>query len=519
MPAQKPNNIKYFIYARKSTEDEEKQQLSIPAQITELKQFAKDNKLKVVDILTETKSAKTPGRKIFNQVLEKIENKEAQGILSWHPDRLARNAVDAGQIGHLLNTNKLQDLKFPSFWFEKTPQGLFMLNMAFSQSQYFSDSLSVNTARGLRQKARLGHFPGVAPRGYLNNRAKKIIKVDPKQAPLITKLFKLYSQNKYTFGAVSQKMFKLGLKTPNNNPLKRDAVKKILTSPFYYGDFFYSGELYEGKHQPLITKNLFDKAQSVLANRSKPRKIKRERIFPFTGLIKCSYCGMGISAQVQIKRYKTSPKRKYIYYSCTKKHKQIKCNGFYIRQPDLDQQLSNLIRSVALSKKDGQWMLDKIYKELQAKTDYFKKFVEDLKTKVLKLEQQLERLLKLYMNNDIDRENYLKTKKTIVVQKRDFQRKIIDLQTKPDQWLEPMEQWVKLALQARKTANLNHRLRLKRDFLLKTGSNLTLKARKVYCNWPIPWAALCAAATSRSVERETRLELATFCLGSRRSTS
>jgi len=122
---------KYFIYARKSTEDEEKQQLSIPGQITELKQFASSNKIKVEDILTETKSAKTPGRKVFNQLLGKIEKGEAQGILSWHPDRLARNAVDAGQIGDLLNTGKLLDLKFPSFWFEKTPQGLFMLNMPF----------------------------------------------------------------------------------------------------------------------------------------------------------------------------------------------------------------------------------------------------------------------------------------------------------------------------------------------------------------------------------------------------
>jgi site-specific DNA recombinase len=518
MPAQQLKNLKYFIYARKSTEDEEKQQLSIPAQITELKQFAKDNKLKVVEILTETKSAKTPGRKIFNLVLEKIEKQEAQGILSWHPDRLARNAVDAGQVGHLLNTSKLLDLKFPSFWFEKTPQGLFMLNMAFSQSQYFSDSLSVNTARGLRQKARLGHFPGVAPRGYLNNRAKKTIKVDPKQAPLITKLFRLYSQNKYTLGAVSQKMLEFGLKTPNNNPLKRDAIKKILTNPFYYGDFFYSGELYEGKHQPLISKNLFDKVQSVLANRSKPRKIKREKVFPFTGLIKCGYCGMGVTAEVQVKRFKSTPQKKYIYYRCSRKNKKVKCNGFFVRQPDLDQQLSNIIRSVSLNEKDGQWMLDRIYKERQAKTDYFVKFIEDLNTKVLSLEQQLERLLKLYMNNDIDRENYLKTKKTIVAQKRDFERKIIDLQTKPDQWLEPMEKWVKLALQARKIANLNHRLRLKRDFLLKTGSNLTLKAKKVYSNWPIPWAALCAAATSRSVEPGEGLEPTTCGLRHRRST-
>jgi len=169
MSVPKPNYIEYLVYARKSTESEEKQQLSIPAQITELKQYAEQNKFKIIDILIETKSAKLVGRKVFNQVLDKIRVGEAKGILCWHPDRLARNAVDAGQIIHLINQNQLVDLKFPSFWFEKTPQGLFMLNMAFSQSQYFSDSLSVNTARGLRQKCRLGHFPAEAPLGYKND--------------------------------------------------------------------------------------------------------------------------------------------------------------------------------------------------------------------------------------------------------------------------------------------------------------------------------------------------------------
>ena len=131
MPAQIKHELNWFIYCRKSTEDEEKQQLSIPAQIAELKQFASQNNYHVLDILTETKTAKIPGRKIFNEMLRKIEAGEANGILSWHPDRLARNAVDAGQIGQLLNTGKLLDLKFSSFWFEKTPQGIFMLNMPF----------------------------------------------------------------------------------------------------------------------------------------------------------------------------------------------------------------------------------------------------------------------------------------------------------------------------------------------------------------------------------------------------
>jgi site-specific DNA recombinase len=503
---------KYLIYARKSTEDEEKQQLSIPGQITELKQFASENKIKVEDILTETKSAKTPGRKVFNQLLSKIEKGEAQGILSWHPDRLARNAVDAGQIGHFLNTGKLLDLKFPSFWFEKTPQGLFMLNMAFSQSQYFSDALSVNTARGLRQKARTGHFPGFAPRGYLNNRLKKTIKVDKKLALTIKKMFSLYSTGTYTLGSLSQKVADLKLISPNGNNLSRDAIKKTLQNPFYYGDFFYGGELYPGKHEPLISKKLFDQVQKALKKRGKPRKSKRQKVFPFTGLITCGHCGMKVTAETQVKRYKNGTSKKYIYYHCTRKNKKVKCKGSFVRQPEIDHQLTNLIKTVTLKKESGQWMLNKIYDERKTKTDSFRVTVEDLQNKVLDLSKQLKKLLDLYIQGNIEQKNYLKTKKAIVVQRRDFERKIIKLQQSPNQWLEPMEDWVKLAMQAETTANETTKLRRKRQFLLETGSNLTLTGKKIDATWPTPWARLTARATSRLLEPSVGFEPTTCCL-------
>ena len=118
---------KYFIYARKSTDEENKQVRSIEDQLIELKDFSQKEKLEVVDVLVEKQSAKIPGRPVFNQMLEKIKDNEADGIIAWHPDRLARNSVDGGQIIYLLDQNILQFLKFPTFWFENTTQGKFML--------------------------------------------------------------------------------------------------------------------------------------------------------------------------------------------------------------------------------------------------------------------------------------------------------------------------------------------------------------------------------------------------------
>jgi len=193
------NASKYFLYARKSTDDEERQLLSIPAQIDELREFAVKEGLVIADVFIESKTAKVPGRDIFNQMLIRVEAGEAQGILAWHPDRLARNAVDAGRIVYLLDRDILTDLKFPTFWFQNTPQGLFMLSIAFGQSKYYVDSLSENTKRGLRQKVRNGECLGQAPVGYLNDRLKKKMIIDPKVAPIIKELFEIYSKGNSTF--------------------------------------------------------------------------------------------------------------------------------------------------------------------------------------------------------------------------------------------------------------------------------------------------------------------------------
>jgi site-specific DNA recombinase len=152
--------IRYYIYVRKSTDVEDKQVLSVEAQIVELRKYAADNNMQIVGVIVEKQSAKTPGRKKFNtMMMQYIEAGEANGILSWHPDRLARNSVDGGHIIYLLDQSRLVALKFPTFWFENTSQGKFMLSMAFSQSKYYVDNLSENTKRGLTPKGTARRVP------------------------------------------------------------------------------------------------------------------------------------------------------------------------------------------------------------------------------------------------------------------------------------------------------------------------------------------------------------------------
>ena len=174
----------------------DKQILSIEAQIAELRALAKQDDIDIVEECIEKQTAKVPGRAIFDTMLDRIENGEASGIITWHPDRLARNSVDGGRIIYLLDTGKLSALKFNTFWFENTPQGKFMLNIAFGQSKYYVDSLSENVKRGLRQKVRRGEYPGIAPIGYLNDVRTRTVTVDKKFSSIIRQAFEQYAENR-----------------------------------------------------------------------------------------------------------------------------------------------------------------------------------------------------------------------------------------------------------------------------------------------------------------------------------
>src|SRR5882762_9270202 len=211
--------FRYFLYARKSTDSEDRQVRSIDDQLAELHELAGKENITIVKTFIEKQSAKIPGRPIFNEMMERIEAGEAEGIMAWHPDRLARNSMDGGKIIYFLDMGNLHALKFcVGCSFENSSQGKFMLQIAFGQSKYYVDSLSENIKRGQRQKLKNGLWPQKAPLGYLNETATKRIIVDLPKAALIKKAFELYASGTYSFALLATTMTELGFlgtKRPN----------------------------------------------------------------------------------------------------------------------------------------------------------------------------------------------------------------------------------------------------------------------------------------------------------------
>jgi DNA invertase Pin-like site-specific DNA recombinase len=440
-----------------------------------LREFAAKEKLEIVASFQEAKTAKEPGRTKFAEMLQKIEKGKAEGILSWHPDRLARNSVDGGKIIHMIDRSLIKSLKFPTFWFEPTPQGLFMLNIAFGQSKYFVDNLRENTKRGLRQKIRNGVWPGWAPVGYLNNLKTKMIDIDPEKAPKVRKLFELYATGNHTFHSLANWCKENKLKGNLGKDISTSNVPIILQNIFYTGLMKYKGEIFEGKHKPLISKKLFDRVQEVLKQRGRIQEIKKHN-FVFLGLMRCASCGASITAEIQ---------KGHNYYRCTKK-KGLCQEKHYLREDVLIEQIKSFLQKVSLSNQDTKKVLAELEKdELRAK-EQAKITVQNLKEELSQIDKKLEKLMDVYLAEVISTEEYTGRKQKILTRKLEIQEKIRDFEQKGLSWLEPAREFVlKLNYTEKLLASENYAEMA--TFLKNIGSNHILQNRQLIFSAKIPF--------------------------------
>ena len=468
---------KYFLYARKSTDVEDKQVLSIEAQLAELRKFAADNHLYTVDTIIEKQSAKVPGRPKFGSMLKRIEAGEASGIIAWHPDRLARNSVDGGQIVYLLDQTHLQALKFPTFWFENTSQGKFMLSIAFGQSKYYVDNLSENTKRGLRQKVRRGERPGLAPFGYINDVRTKTVIVDKRQAPVIVEAFELYAKGASRLEDIAVFLASKGIVTSSGKQFPKDQVKRLLTNPFYYGHFRYAGEIHEGKHTAIMSKKLFDQVQVTLVRRGRPQKgATAPQVF--CGLLRCATCNLAITAEKKVKHQKNGNTHEYIYYRCTRKHKSIKCTEPPITEPELAAELSDILQGYALPKSWAEQLETMLAEDEKKANEISGVFTVDAQTRISNLQSKLQRLLDSYLDQDIDQQTYRTKQGELMSEKKSLEERIGKLTLAAGSWVEPMRQWLKQAISLCEVAKGESYADIKQVFLEMDGLNLFLKTKK-----------------------------------------
>jgi DNA invertase Pin-like site-specific DNA recombinase len=355
--------IRYCLYARKSSEEEERQALSIDSQIKEMVKVAERDHLSVVAVKTEAHSAKNSGgRKVFNEIIDNIKDKKYNALLTWNPDRLSRNAGDLGQLIDLMDNNLLLEIRTYNQTFHNSPNEKFLLMILGSQAKLENDNKSINVRRGLRTLAERGLWPGVAPIGYKNvgERGKRgCVKIDPLRGHIVQMMFEKAEEGWSQHRIRNWLREELNFISPNGKHVSLSTVQLILRRPFYYGEFEYpkkSGNWYKGAHQPLITKEFFNKVQLELTKKNRQTRIYRKD-FAYTNLIKCGLCGSTVSAEEKFKVLKDGSIARYVYYGCNRT-KDIHCKLRYIREEELIKQLCDIVDQLSIDELGVRGQMD-----------------------------------------------------------------------------------------------------------------------------------------------------------------
>lgn len=482
--------MRYFEYARKSTEAKERQALSIEDQISENAKVASSNSLQVIDTYQDSKTAYKPHKRLqFNAMLSMLRSGEADAILTWKADRLARNPLEGGILIQMLQDGQIQEIRCSSGDTYTKDSDHLMLQLHFGVANSYSRNLAKDTKRGLDHKVLRGEYPRSAPIGYDQSGPDgyRNLVENPTEAPIIKEMFERAATGVHSLKSLEVWANGLGLSSKRfKSKMNHTQVRFILTNPVYYGVFRWRGELFPGKYEPLISKAIFDKVQIALRDRGKPKHLTGG--LWINGLIKCKSCGCAVTTTIKRKYYpKTDRNAIYYYNRCTRK--RGKCTQAPVTFKNLKQQILDNISNIQISKKeyDLGMALVRARHESEGKKQDIRK--ENAGMQLELMDRKLYKLSDMLIDNLLTKEEYLSHKNKLVEETARLRNITKDNWHSQDSWLELVENFLNTALQARKV--LDHGEDEEKIKLInKLGSNLYLNDKKLEFRFNKPFDVL-----------------------------
>ncbi|HYF96465.1 MAG TPA: recombinase family protein [Patescibacteria group bacterium] len=368
---------KCFIYLRRSQDREDRQQLSLEKQDTIVRRVIARNKLSPIRLPAEERSAKYPGRPIFNDMMKMVENLEIRYIACWALSRLSRNPVDGGRIIHALDTGKLLAIYTPEKVYRNTSNDKMSLAIELAFAKRENDNLGESVKEGFDTKRRHGQYPGPAPLGYINviiRPGERNIAPDPKVAPKVVNCFKMASEGKWTLDDIWKYAIRIDLKSRRGNVIGKQTLSDMLQRRLYTGVFQYGGgEWHIGTYQALISAELFNKVQVSMGWRKAIRKNPSStsgRSYPYKGLFLCGTCKFNVTAYTKKKKLASGLDAEYVFYTCTKKSRRVVCEEPQVRNKELEEKIKSCLSDYEITEKEAQecrvWVQ-------QLHSDYIKK--------------------------------------------------------------------------------------------------------------------------------------------------
>ncbi len=394
----KKNKImKYILYCRKSSEDKERQILSLDSQVNEMKKLADSLGLEIEKEYGESKSAKMPdNRPLFSEMIKQVKSKkESVGILCWKIDRLSRNPIDSATVQWLLQQGKIKVIQTADRQYLPSDNVL-LFNVESSMANQYILDLSKNVKRGIIAKLEQGGFPNLAPIGYLNDKINKTIIIDKERDKYIRKAFELYASGNYGLNQITDILFNEGFRSRGGYKIHKSKIHFILSNSIYCGIIEKDGKKYVGNHQTIITKKLFDNVREVAEKTARPKTQKL--YFMYRGVLKCKVCGCALTSSLK--------KGKHKYYYCT--NGKNKCNQHknYLREIDISDEMTNAFKKIKFDER----LINLCYKakmeEMETNNNYYAKAQDELKNRLTAIVNRKNALLDLFIDNQIEKQIY-----------------------------------------------------------------------------------------------------------------
>ncbi len=449
------------IYARVSSEEQEKEGWSIPSQIKALRKLAVQNKYSVEAEYVESASAKTEGRKEFANMVRFIKENSINALLCYKVDRLTRNPRD------LITIEELGvDLVFVEGRYDSSPQGRFTLSMMASLARFQVENQALDIQRGMREKIEQGGWPRRAPIGYWNDKNRSTIEVDEERCFFVRQAFKLYAGGQYSIKTLGEKLYKLGFRNRNGNRVHNHGIETILKNPFYCGIMRYKEQVYSGNHKPLIDKQIFDTVQRRLT-RSTPTNKAKKRAFAYRGFMTCGECGCSITAQVQ---------KGHTYYNCTKSKGD--CSQPFVREEELEGQIASILEEIELDQELVDIMLKATKETKQEEVEARASAKKSLTASIERIQEKEQRLLDAFLEGNVAADTYKTKAADLSEQRVNLELRINQNQGNDEQIFELMEQVLRTAQAARK-GFIDGDCEGQRGVLERVSSNLVLNNREI----------------------------------------
>jgi DNA invertase Pin-like site-specific DNA recombinase len=485
----------YVIYARKSTESEERQVLSIDSQVQELRAIAARYGATVSDVLTEAHSAKAPGRPVFAQLIRRIQKGEVSGILCWKMDRLARNPYDAGVILQAQLDGKIERIITSDGVKNSDGNDRLLGSFEFALATKFIDDLRANVKRGNRARFQRGWINYIPPPGYMNDRIAKTIVKDPERFVLVRQMWTLLLT-----GSVRPSQI---LKTANETwhlrtrkyrsrggtPMAVSVMYAMFANPFYAGTIrLRNGDTYAGAHEPMVTREEFARAQEIIGRPGRPRPIRHR--FPFTGLLKCSNCGGTATAEEHVK---CSGKR-YVYYRCSHNRTGRPCREPAVPAQTLLDQLAAELLTLRITEKAQRWIEARLHKTISGEAGQVQAARESQKRALQDLRREADNLLSLRLRDQIDDATFA-TRQAESKRRREALETSLSRATKTaDELLQRLRDVLAFSARAHEVFTTGSPVQ-QRQVLETVGLNYTLSARKASYTLKNPFRVISGART------------------------